>query len=212
PLFALGLLGGAAAPSMGALIAGRAVQGLGGGGLSAVIYASVARCYPSESQPRMLALLSTAWVVPGLVGPGLGGFVAGHASWRLVFIGLTPVALLCAILTVPTLRRLRRTGETSGARSHGSGGVPGVGAPGRPRGGWRVSGAALPRRGCGAVPAPAAAALRVAGVAGALPGLRPLRPPGTLRARPVLPAAIAAMGVVSLSFFGAETLLPLFLT
>ena len=93
-LFGLGLLGGGAAPSMGVLIAARAVQGFGGGGLSAVIYASVARCYPPERQPRMLALLSTAWVVPGLVGPGLGGFVADHASWRLVFVGLTPVALL----------------------------------------------------------------------------------------------------------------------
>ncbi|TMA78025.1 MAG: MFS transporter, partial [Deltaproteobacteria bacterium] len=65
-LFALGLLGGGAAPSMAALIAARAVQGFGAGELSAVIYACVARCYPADQQPRMLALLSTAWVVPGL--------------------------------------------------------------------------------------------------------------------------------------------------
>jgi MFS family permease len=120
-LFAIGLLGGGAAPSMEWLVAARAVQGLGGGGLSAVIYASVARCYPSEQQPRMLALLSTAWVVPGLVGPGAGGFIADHASWRLVFVGLTPVALLCAVLAMPALRAL--------ARTDGGAGAPGGAAP-----------------------------------------------------------------------------------
>ena len=59
---------------------------------------------------------------------------------------------------------------------------------------------------------PRAAALLVAGIAAALPGLHRLMPDGTLRARPGLPAAIATMGLVSVAFFGAETLLPLFLT
>ena len=100
-LFALGLLGGGAAPSMAALIAARAVQGFGAGELSAVIYACVARCYPADQQPRMLALLSTAWVVPGLVGPGVSGYVADHMSWRLVFFGLVPIVFVATALTVP---------------------------------------------------------------------------------------------------------------
>src|SRR5262249_616996 len=203
PLFALGLLGGAAAPSMGALIAGRAVQGLGGGGLSAVIYASVARCYPSESQPRMLALLSTAWVVPGLVGPGLGGFVADHASWRLVFAGLAPVALLCAALAMPTLRRL------GGMR-----GTP-AGADDPAPIGFAVllaTGSVVVLLALQARALVVATALLAVGVAAVLPALRRLMPAGTLRARPGLPAAIASMGLVSVAFFGAETLLPLFLT
>ena len=201
-LFGLGLIGGGAAPSMGLLIAARAVQGLGGGGLSAVIYASVARCYPPGQQPRMLALLSTAWVVPGLVGPGLGGFVADHASWRLVFVGLTPVALLCAVLTMPALRRLAR--------------VPGPAEPGDAAPiGFAVllaAGAALVLLALQARALPAAAALLALGSGAALPGLRRLMPEGTIRARPGLPAAIASMGLVSIAFFGAETLLPLFLT
>src|SRR5258705_1232583 len=60
-LFALGLLGGGVAPSMGALIAARAVQGFGAGELSSVIYAGLARSYPAAGQPRMLARLATAW-------------------------------------------------------------------------------------------------------------------------------------------------------
>jgi MFS family permease len=53
------------------------------------------------------------------VGPGLGGLVADHASWRFVFIGLTPVALLCAVLTVPALRRLAKKGRS--IPEHGDG-------------------------------------------------------------------------------------------
>ena len=201
-LFAIGLLAGGLAPSMAWLVAARGIQGLGGGGLSAVIYASVARCYPSGSQPRMLALISTSWVVPGLVGPGLGGFVADHASWRLVFVGLTPVVLLCAILTMPALRRL-------GGSPHGSGDGGGV-----PFGfAFLVAASsALVLLALQSRTALGGAALLVVGVAGALPGVRRLMPAGTLRAEPGLPAAIAAMGLVSLAFFGVETLLPLFLT
>ena len=202
PLFALGLLGGGTAASMEWLIAARAVQGLGGGGLSAVIYASVARCYPAERQPRMLALISSAWVVPGLVGPGIGGFVADHASWRLVFIGLTPIVLLCAVLTLPALRRLARPAGTRDA--------PGDAAP-LAFALLLAAGGALVLLALTARALPAAGLL-VVGAMAALPGLRHLMPDGTLRARPGLPAAIAAMGVVSVAFFGAETLLPLFLT
>jgi MFS family permease len=202
-LFGIGLLAGGVAPSMAWLVVARAIQGLGGGGLSAVIYASVARCYPSGSQPRMLALISTSWVVPGLVGPGLGGFVADHASWRLVFVGLTPVVLLCALLTMPALRRL---GGSPPGSSDGGGEVPFGFAF------LVAASSALVLLALQFRSALGGAALLVVGVAGALPGVRRLMPAGTLRAEPGLPAAIAAMGLVSLAFFGAETLLPLFLT
>ena len=72
-LFAAGLLIGGLAPTMPVLIAGRALQGLGGGAISAIAYVGIGRGYPEAVKPRMLALLSTAWVVPGLVGPGLSG-------------------------------------------------------------------------------------------------------------------------------------------
>src|SRR5262245_32824472 len=202
-LFAIGLLGGGAAPSMEWLVAARAVQGLGGGGLSAVICASVARCYPSEQQPRMLALLSTAWVVPGLVGPGAGGFIADHASWRLVFIGLTPVALLCAVLALPALRALART--DGGAHTTGDAAPIGFAA-------LLAIGGALVLLTMQAQSVTRAAALLLAGVAAGLRALHRLMPEGTLHARPGLPAAIVTMGLVSVAFFGAETLLPLFLT
>jgi MFS family permease len=201
-LFGLGLVGGGVAPSMAALVAARAVQGLGAGGLSAVVYACVARCYPTDRQPHMLALLSTAWVVPGLVGPGLSGLVADHATWRLVFLGLVPILPVCAALALPALRRLER---------------PRVEPAADPAGRALAHAAVLATGGVLVLLALEArtlvtAALGVLGVAAAGPSLRHLMPPGTLRARPGLPAAIASMALVCVAFFGAEVLLPLFMT
>ena len=53
-------------------------------------YASASRAYPPEMYGRMLALMSSAWVLPSLVGPAVAGLVADHASWRWVFVLLLP--------------------------------------------------------------------------------------------------------------------------
>ncbi len=79
-LFALGLIIGGTAPDMLVLVAGRAVQGLGAGVVPAVAYVAISRCYAEEARPRMFAVLSTAWVVPGLIGPGYRR-PGGRGSW-----------------------------------------------------------------------------------------------------------------------------------
>ena len=105
-LFSAGLLVGGFAPSMPALIAGRALQGLGGGAISSIAYVAIGRGYPEQSKPRMLALLSTAWVVPGLIGPGIAGLMAEGLGWRSVFLVLAPLPGLAALLAFPSLRRM----------------------------------------------------------------------------------------------------------
>jgi MFS family permease len=70
-LFAIGLLGAGIAPKMPVLVASRVAQGLGAGAFSSVSYVAIARAYPAHARPRMLAMLSSAWVVPGLIGPAL---------------------------------------------------------------------------------------------------------------------------------------------
>src|SRR6201999_2130113 len=92
-LFTLGLIIGGTAPDMAILVAGRAVQGLGAGVVPAVAYVAISRCYPEESRPRMFAVLSTAWVVPGLAGPGIAALVAEAVGWRWVFLGLIPLVV-----------------------------------------------------------------------------------------------------------------------
>jgi MFS transporter len=105
-LFVAGLIIAGLAPSMGVVVVGRMAQGLGAGAISCVSYMAVARGYPTSARPRMLALLSSAWVVPGLIGPTLAGSVADYLSWRWVFLGLAPLTAIAASVAVIGLRRL----------------------------------------------------------------------------------------------------------
>jgi MFS family permease len=148
----------------------------------------------------MVALLSSAWVVPGLIGPALAGAITDHLHWRWVFLGLVPLTVGAAALAVPALRRLTPTQATTDEPDTTPAALAlalGVGA---------------------ALCAPqlasrlGAALCVVGGVLVALPALRRLLPVGTLRARPGLPATIASVGLLSAAFFGAEAFLPLTLT
>jgi MFS family permease len=199
-LFSAGLAGSGFAPSMAVIVAGRALQGLGAGMLSAAAYASIAQSYPVDIQPRMLATLSSAWVVPGLIGPGIAGLVAEHGSWRWVFLGLVPMPLIAGVLVLPALRRVPIAAKA---------------ADGRPRV-WLALQLGL---GAGAALAGMSAqshwlmiASLIAGGAIALRALRLLLPPGTLVARAGPPAAIASMALLNFAFFGTEAFVPLMLS
>ena len=114
--FGAGLLAAGLAPSMPAVIAARALQGVGAGVIQSLAYVAVARGYPEHLRPRMLALLSTAWVAPGLIGPALAGAIAEYVGWRWVFLALAPLMLGAAALVVPALRRLPAARANRGAR------------------------------------------------------------------------------------------------
>ena len=81
-LFVLGLILAGTAPSMITFVLSRGVQGLGAGIIASVVYVCVGRGYPEQVKPRMIAILSSAWVVPGLIGPALAGIVADLVGWR----------------------------------------------------------------------------------------------------------------------------------
>lgn len=112
-IFGVGALFCAHAASMGYFIAGRFVQGFGGGLLSAVAYILVRSTFPEPTWPRVLALIAGAWSVSILVGPLAGGVFARHGDWRSVFIGVTALAVLLAAAAVRTLPHTRR--ERAGA-------------------------------------------------------------------------------------------------
>jgi len=107
-LFAAGLVIGGTAPSMEVLVAGRAVQGLGAGVVPAVAYVAISRGYPDGCRPRMFAVLSTAWVIPGLIGPAIAALVAAAVGWRWVFLGLLPLVAVAGLLSVVALRAVPR--------------------------------------------------------------------------------------------------------
>jgi MFS family permease len=211
-LFVVGLFIAGLAPSMEVLIGGRVVQGLGAGFISSVAYVAIGRAYAESERPRMLAVTSSAWVVPGLIGPALAGVIADHAGWRWVFLGLAPLMLIAAVLALPALRRLAiapgdAVAQPGGRRVYLSAIQLAAGA-GMALAGLGFAGG----EGAGAAAYATAAALVGVGLVLAVPALRQLLPAGTLRAAPGLPATIAATGLLNLAFFGADAFVPLALT
>jgi MFS family permease len=203
-LFGAGLAIAGLAPAMGVLVAGRVLQGMGAGAVPSVAYATIGRSLPGPLRARMMAVLSTAWVLPGLAGPVLAAVVAHAFGWRWVFLGLLPVVAVAGSIAVPALIRL---------------GPPGTAAPQ----GHRLidalrtaAGATLLLAGltlaAGSGQVPAGCALVLAGALVGLPALRRLLPPGTLTARPGLPATILTRGLLTFTFFGADAYVTLAIT
>ncbi len=127
--FAVGLTVGGLAPSMPVLVAARAVQGFGAGAIPAVAYVSIGRQYPPGLRPRMFAIMSTAWVAPGIAGPALAGVIAAHLTWRAVFLGLLPLVAVAGALTVPSLAAVPGAQGVGGAMDAAPA-VPGVAGAG----------------------------------------------------------------------------------
>jgi MFS family permease len=203
-LFGSGLAVAGLAPSMGVLVAGRVMQGIGAGAVPSVAYATIGRSLPEALRARMMAVLSTAWVVPGLVGPAISAEVARLFGWRWVFLGLLPVVAIAGSIAVPALIRLGPP-PASQVRQHRltDGLLTAVGTT------MLLAGLSL-AAGSGAILA--GLALIAAGGAVGLPALRRLVPAGTLTGRPGLPATIASRGLLTFTFFGADAYVTLAIT
>ena len=103
-LFTAGLLVAGGAPTMPLVALGRGVTGLGTGVLTVSLYAAVGAIVPPLVRPRFFAAFSAAWVVPSLVGPPLAGYIAQVLTWRLVFLGVAPLAVVALVMLRPLLR------------------------------------------------------------------------------------------------------------
>ncbi|MDQ0909976.1 multidrug resistance protein [Streptomyces canus] len=112
-VFLLGSLLCAVAWNMGALIAFRIVQGLGGGALQGTVQTLAADLYPLEERPKIQAKLSTVWAVAAVAGPGIGGLLAAYADWRWIFLVNLPIGAVALWLIVRHLHEPRRAEKTS---------------------------------------------------------------------------------------------------
>ena len=199
-----GLALSGAASSIEQFVAGRCVQGFGAGLIITAIYVVLGAAYPARLRPRVFAALSSAWVAPSLIGPIVSGTLAQHASWRWVFLGLLPFALIGAALMIPVLRRLpdQPRGEHPGS---------GLTDAQRALRVLALAGGIAALEAAGQHPRAASAVPALLGAGAVAWGLRALLPSGTVRVRPGVTAPIAMRGLLAGSLFGTESLVPLML-
>src|SRR5437764_1277178 len=197
----LGLVLAGTAPTMIIFVLSRAVQGFGAGILVSVTYACVGQGYPEQLKPRMVAILASAWVVPGLIGPALAGIISDFFGWRWVFLGLVFILPLGVGLVLPALRKLTLLKKKREARRYDVRRLLATAG--------LVVGAGMTLTGLQVQSVPLALALLLFGLAIGIPSLRYVLPPGTLRVKAGLPAAIVTLGLLSIAFFGGEAFLPL---
>ncbi|MGY0060718.1 MFS transporter [Streptomyces sp. LZ34] len=93
-----------ASSSIWQLAAGRFLDGLAAGMVAVSVNAAIGQAYPERLRPRALALMSSCWIIPSLVGPPLAGLVSEWWSWRAVFFGLAALTLLPSLALVVVLR------------------------------------------------------------------------------------------------------------
>ena len=201
-VFGAGLLVAGFASAMGWLVAGRVLQGLGGGMLGVALYVGMGQVVRPALHPRLFALLAAAWVLPALVGPTLAAMLVEHWGWRAVFLVVAAAVPFAGALLLPAFAQLPLPAR-HGTRA--------------PRGGigWAALGAcgALLLHAAGKADAVAPMLLTLAlGLLAALVAAKRLLPIGSLTGAPGLPAVIALRGLLAASFATAEVFLPLYLT
>jgi len=101
------------AQSMGQLIAFRAVQGLGAGGLMALAIAIIGDVVSPRERGRYQGYIGAVFAVASVAGPLLGGFFVDHLTWRWAFYVNLPVGVAALLVTSVALDLpFRRTGHT----------------------------------------------------------------------------------------------------
>ncbi|QDO89046.1 MFS transporter [Ornithinimicrobium ciconiae] len=198
-VFAGGLLGAGLSTSMELFVAARALQGLGSGMAIVAIYVVIAQGIPDLLRPRMFSLLAAAWVVPGLVGPVLTGFLVDQVGWRWVFLGVIPLVVVSMAVLLPALGRTEPSEDAPylGVSTILWAVLAAVSVGVLNLGGEHISVQDV------LIGLPFAVALGVAAWR--------LLPPGTLTLGRGLPSVIAARGAIGASFMAAEAYLPLML-
>src|SRR5688572_1886163 len=95
-IFTLGSIACAAAQTMPQLIAGRVLQGLGGGGLMMLSHALVGELVPPVERVKFQGWFAMMFTVASIGGPVIGGLVVSYVSWRWLFIANLPLAAFAA--------------------------------------------------------------------------------------------------------------------
>ncbi|AKT52724.1 MFS transporter [Arsenicicoccus sp. oral taxon 190] len=204
---AAGSLLAGAAPTFPLLLLGRVVAGLGGGLLVVALYVMIGRAYPDALRPKVFGWLSAAWVLPSIVGPLLAAWLTEAWSWRGVFLVCVAPILLTGVATWVKRATVDPPGHESSGRErheHARAAVAGTAV---------ALGAGALQWGSQYVEPPRPLPLVVAGIGVAVVALVAPRlvPRGTVRMGRGLPSVMLARFLLTASFNGAITFVPLML-
>ncbi|MFI1866806.1 MFS transporter [Streptomyces jumonjinensis] len=202
--FGGGLLLSGVASTMWVFIAGRAVQGLGGGLVIVALYVVIGRAYPERLRPAILAAFAAAWMVPSVVGPLGAGTVTEQLGWRWVFLGIPTLVVFPLVLALPAIRRMAAGPADPTAPRQGFDLRRIRFALGIALGSALIQYAAQDLRWFSLLPA-------VVGAAVLVPSVLALLPSGTYRAARGLPSVVLLRGMAAGSFVAAEIFIPLML-
>ncbi len=98
-LFTAGSVASAVAPSILMLILGRGLQGIGGGGIVPLAQSILADAVPPRERGYYQAYTGSVWIIAGAAGPVLGGVIAEHLHWSMIFWLNVPLGLVAAFLS-----------------------------------------------------------------------------------------------------------------
>lgn len=118
-IFAAGSAACAVAPSMPWMLAGRSVQGLGGGLLLGLSYSCVRLLFEERLWSRAMVLVSSMWGVATLAGPAIGGVFAQAGQWRGAFWAMLPISAGLAALVITQVPATRSGSDKAAATPFG---------------------------------------------------------------------------------------------
>jgi len=107
-VFVVGSVACALAPTVWALVAARALQGLGGGGLLPLAQIVIADILSPRERPQVQSYSSVMFMTASILGPVLGGLLTDYVHWSMIFWINLPLGVLALLMTNRALRRLPR--------------------------------------------------------------------------------------------------------
>lgn len=107
-IFIAGSIACALAPNIWMLILGRALQGIGGGGLLPIAQTIIADVLTPRERPIIQGYTSVMFMTASILGPVLGGLLTDHLHWSLIFWINVPLGAVALVMTDRALRRLPR--------------------------------------------------------------------------------------------------------